>query len=152
MRFSIILLESNPDDPSSERSNATALRHVLVGLRMGELIARWDAIDIRGLSLAREALRIEFVLKYNGYTVTSTGRLLLASGFAPREECNCLRTLPKLQYQQLHCAAREDQDGGLQSPISRLTKASRPLLLLCLFLTSSYSYRLIHTLFQLPCL
>lgn len=114
MRFSIIPLESNPDDPSSERSNATALRHVLVGLRMGGLIARWDAIDIGGLSLVREPLRIEFVVKYNGYTVTSTGWLLLASGFAPRDDCNCLPTLPKLEYQQPHCAAREDHNEGLQ--------------------------------------
>lgn len=99
-RLSIILLESDSDEPSSERSNATALRHVSVGRRVGELIARSDAIDIGGLSLVREPLRIEFVVKYNGYTVTSTGWLLLASGFAPRHDCNCLPTLP--EYQQSH--------------------------------------------------
>jgi len=46
---------------------------------MGELIATGDGFDIWRLSLARSPSKVEFVVKNNGYTVTSTGRLLLTS-------------------------------------------------------------------------
>ena len=74
-----ILLRTGSRWAVFERSNAIALRHCLVGQRMSEMIATSDGFAICGPSLARSPSTIEFVVKCNGYTVTSSGRLLLTS-------------------------------------------------------------------------
>jgi hypothetical protein len=93
------------------------------------------------MSLVKDLSKTKFAVKYNGYTVTSTGRLLLASGFAPREDGNCL----KLYQRKSATTMRRTRKGyGLQTTM-RLYKTPASLLTsfflsLVLPLSSYYPY------------
>lgn len=111
---------------------------------MGEMIARRAGFDTWPLSLVKDPSRIEFVVKYNGYTMTIDWAV--ASGFwlRPTSRWQLPSSLPKkIKNQQPQCAAHGKEMACRQ--ISRVYKNPASLLTSFFFFLnilplSSYRY------------